>query len=465
MVVFEKKTKLPLSPMRKANVNPLRVSSHNPNYPMNNQTPFGSYFKKWLLFLLCVAGISLSVRADFTNGLILYLPLNETNGTTAADATTNGHNATLFNFPVDDSQWTTGRVSGGLQCNTDFTGLQYTTIDDSTNGLNFAINPNPAFTLAAWVRGKVSSAQTNGSGIIARGYGRGGEQYAIDTFGSSFRFFVRDAVGAAFTIQQPAGPTNVANGTWQHVVGVFDSTLSTNRLKLYINGQLIGQTNGPTSLLDLAHDVSIGSREDSISSGYNLPFTGIMDEVRIYNRPLVPSDVQELYLAAGLVAPSIVVQPQSISRFVSENATFSVVADGTFPLFYQWKKDGANIPNATNSTLTITPLVLTNAGTYAVMVSNSVDFVVSSNAVLTVTQLATDDFSTGLIAWWKFDETSGNVAADSSGNSNNATLYQFPSDGSQWKTNGRLGGSLRFNVTGGDDGGDKNDYVWTDSPI
>ena len=50
-------------------------------------------------------------------------------------------------------------------------------------------------------------------------------------------------------------------------------------------------------------------------------------------------------------------------------------------------------------------------------------------------------------------------------NNNHATLYQFPSDGSQWKTNGRIGGSLRFNVTGGDDNGDKNDYVWTDNPI
>ncbi len=434
---------------------------------IKNQIPAQGHVSKIVLVTaFTLAACFNSVRADISTGLLLRLALDETNGTTAVDATGNGHNATLFNFPVDDSQWTTGRISGGLRCNTDFTGLQYTTIDDSTNGLNFAINPNPAFTLAAWVRGKVSSAQTNGSGIIARGYGRGGEQYAIDTFGSSFRFFVRDAAGAGgFTIQQPAGPTNVADGSWQHVVGVFDSTLSTNRLKLYINGQLIGQTNGPTTLFNLAHDVSIGSREDNISSGYNLPFTGIMDEVRIYNRALVPSDVQELYLAAGLAAPSIVVQPQSISRFVSENATFSVAADGTFPLRYQWRKDGVNIPNATNSTLTITPLVLTNAGTYAVMVSNSVNFVVSSNAVLTVTQLATDDFSTGLIAWWKFDETSGNVAVDSSGNANNATLYQFPSDGSQWKTNGRLGGSLRFNVTGGDDGGDKNDYVWTDAPI
>ena len=140
-----------------------------------------------------------------------------------------------------------------------------------------------------------------------------------------------------------------------------------------------------------------------------------MDEARIYNRALSASDVQELYLDAGLVGPTILVQPQDATRFVSENVSFSVVVDGTAPFSYQWMKNGVNIPNATNPIFTIAPLALTNAGTYAVSVSNSVNSALSSNAVLTVNNLDPNDFNTGLIAWWRFDETNGTVATDSSG--------------------------------------------------
>lgn len=49
----------------------------------------------------------------------------------------------------------------------------------------------------------------------------------------------------------------------------------------------------------------------------------------------------------------------------------------------------------------------------------------------------------GLIAWWRFDEGSGNIAHDSSGNGNNATLMRGPS----WVA-GRIGRALSLN---GDD--------------
>jgi len=45
----------------------------------------------------------------------------------------------------------------------------------------------------------------------------------------------------------------------------------------------------------------------------------------------------------------------------------------------------------------------------------------------------------GLVGYWKFDEGSGNTAADSSGNGNTGTLYNGPT----WIT-GRYGGGLRF---------------------
>lgn len=52
----------------------------------------------------------------------------------------------------------------------------------------------------------------------------------------------------------------------------------------------------------------------------------------------------------------------------------------------------------------------------------------------------------GLVGWWKFDETSGTVAYDSSGNGNNGNLTNGPT----WTT-GKIGGALSFDGV--------NDYV------
>src|SRR5687767_15981370 len=55
------------------------------------------------------------------------------------------------------------------------------------------------------------------------------------------------------------------------------------------------------------------------------------------------------------------------------------------------------------------------------------------------------DITSDLIAHWKFDETAGLTAADSSPRGNTAGLQNFPGNDSQW-VSGRVGGALRFNV-------------------
>jgi len=76
---------------------------------------------------------------------------------------------------------------------------------------------------------------------------------------------------------------------------------------------------------------------------------------------------------------------QPLSRVVSPGAstTFVVGAQGT-NLVYQWRLNGANIPGATNASLTLTNVQIGNQGTYSIMVSNPVSFVVSSDATLTL---------------------------------------------------------------------------------
>src|SRR5688572_14805757 len=85
---------------------------------------------------------------------------------------------------------------------------------------------------------------------------------------------------------------------------------------------------------------------------------------------------------------------------------------------------------------------------------------VSMSAIFAAILTARADITTGLIAHWKFDETTGVVASDSSGRANHATLLNFTPDDSMWVP-GRTGGALRFNPPDEND----DDQVVTDSAV
>ena len=82
--------------------------------------------------------------------------------------------------------------------------------------------------------------------------------------------------------------------------------------------------------------------------------------------------------------PNITGQPQNLTVAQGSNATFMVTANGSTPLCYQWVLGGTNIPGATDSAYTRFSAQPSDGGAYSVIVSNSVDVAVSSNANLTV---------------------------------------------------------------------------------
>jgi hypothetical protein len=73
-------------------------------------------------------------------------------------------------------------------------------------------------------------------------------------------------------------------------------------------------------------------------------------------------------------------------RTVTEGATVSlgVTASGAGVLSYRWLKGGVPIVGATSATLTFSPVRLTDAGSYAVEVSNAAGTAVSTAAVVRV---------------------------------------------------------------------------------
>lgn len=83
--------------------------------------------------------------------------------------------------------------------------------------------------------------------------------------------------------------------------------------------------------------------------------------------------------------PKIILPPQSVTVIVGDATAFTVAALGDAPLSYQWLKDDAALPDATNSALVLTNVQLTDAGAYTVVITNLAGSVTSAAAQLTVT--------------------------------------------------------------------------------
>lgn len=80
----------------------------------------------------------------------------------------------------------------------------------------------------------------------------------------------------------------------------------------------------------------------------------------------------------------IALEPQDLAVCTGQPATMAVEAYGTPSLLYQWYKDGAPLPGATNPVWTVPQAGATDAGRYAVMVKNEMGSVTSREALLTV---------------------------------------------------------------------------------
>jgi hypothetical protein len=85
-----------------------------------------------------------------------------------------------------------------------------------------------------------------------------------------------------------------------------------------------------------------------------------------------------------LDAPIITTQPQALSVAVGQPATFNVAAARTAISTYQWRWNGENISGATNPSLTLNNVQLSDSGNYSVLVANSAGSVASVDALLTV---------------------------------------------------------------------------------
>lgn len=85
------------------------------------------------------------------------------------------------------------------------------------------------------------------------------------------------------------------------------------------------------------------------------------------------------------LSPTITTQPQNQTVTAGQTATFNVMATGTLPFSFQWKKNGVNIVGATGNPYTTPSTLIGENGTlFSVIVTNNIGSVTSNNAMLTV---------------------------------------------------------------------------------
>lgn len=133
-----------------------------------------------------------------------------------------------------------------------------------------------------------------------------------------------------------------------------------------------------------------GNSSNPWGNGTYERFAGAVAEVALYNRSLSSNELGGIenslllkyFLQPG--PPTLTLQPTNQTAVQFSSVSFSVVANGTPPFTYQWLKGGVPIPGANSARYTIPSVQLTDATNYSVIVSNSLSFTQSTNALLTV---------------------------------------------------------------------------------
>jgi len=136
-----------------------------------------------------------------------------------------------------------------------------------------------------------------------------------------------------------------------------------------------------------------------------------------------------LWLVVGTQAPQITSQPVSLTRYVGGTAVFTAGVLASPAPQLQWQLNGANIssasnPSATNATLTLSNLQLSQAGTYVITATNSAGGLASDGtAVLTVLPTNAPPYIATILnnnpmGYWRFNDGESTTGYDTVGVNN-----------------------------------------------
>ncbi|MBF0103148.1 MAG: LamG domain-containing protein, partial [Desulfobacterales bacterium] len=255
------------------------------------------------LFVIILIGTLLSIggfaHASLTDGLVAYYPFNGN----ANDESGNGNNGT-----VNGATLTTDR-NGNANSAFSFNGSGNIISIDS----NPSLNPTSSLTLVCWVYPLMYN--TNGTGIITKNdqyilginWPQGGNTQELNLwlYKQGWSLYALGKV-----------PLN----SWSYVAAVYNG----NTASLYINGMLIGTHNGTliTGTQTTASQINTTTNKLIIGTGNastSQYFKGTIDNIRIYNRALSESEIQQLYNENSQPVDEFAIPDQALRACIIEH--------------------------------------------------------------------------------------------------------------------------------------------------
>lgn len=203
----------------------------------------------------------------------VHFNFNEGSGTTTQDLL---HSVT--GTLTGSVSWASGVIGSALLF--DPTSNGHVTVDN-----NDFLNPETEITLEAWIKWTIDPATGSPwSNIINK---NGEDQYQLQhsSDNSKFEFAVKTTEGRKW-IQSVNGPLK---DIWYHVAGTYNS--STGAMAIYVNGAKENTRSQSGDILTSNAKLMFGRH---LSPGRY--FTGVIDEVIIYNKALNDEEIKERYL-------------------------------------------------------------------------------------------------------------------------------------------------------------------------
>ncbi|HLU46556.1 MAG TPA: immunoglobulin domain-containing protein, partial [Planctomycetota bacterium] len=294
----------------------------------------------------------------FDPRLVARWTFDEGRGFDAADSGPHGHDATTY-----ASGWIHDTPDGSSHS------LRFNGTSDWVDAGTIDVDGN-ALTLSAWFR---AEDLVDGARILSKATGVGNEEHffmlAIGRVsGGAYRLAFRVRTGTA-TTNFVATSGDLSANEWHHAVAVYNGT----QMRLSLDGVLVA-SRSKTGLLavDPTVPVAIGN-QPALAGGR--PFSGLLDDVRIYRGALTDAEIAALYCGTEsdphpAARPTIVAQPIGGEFCEGEAVVLSVDAGASNAFTYVWRRDGLEVPGADGPTLVIETANPDDSGSYAVEISS-----------------------------------------------------------------------------------------------
>jgi hypothetical protein len=302
-----------------------------------------------------------------------------------------------------------------------FDGVNDAIVVSNSSSVNFG--PGQDFSIEAWVRPLASTTDFGVMSVVDKRFAPNTTQcqgYEFNLTGGRVHCRLSDSAVNNGTEFGPAGP-DLRDGNLHHIALSVARTSTTGGC-LCVDGQVVLTFNPTVEPGDLGNTQPLRIGHHASASVFAF-FKGQIDELSLYSRALTTNEIAAIYAAGSAgkclvsgTAPGITNQPQNQTVAAGSSATFTVTAGGSLPLSYQWQKATDDIPGATNSSYTISSAHLGDGGVYSVKVWNPYGFILSSNALLTVTPPTTCvSIPSGAISWWRSELNGSDAVGNNPG--------------------------------------------------